>query len=151
MSSTRRLLLIVGVIVIAGLGFIFAKASNDDDEQFPQETVSGFTTAPSTTSGGTAADSAARTQPLEHVPLIVVRGLRPAGGIERMTFHTGDTIRFEVTSDRPEEVHFHGYDVARDVTPASPARFAVPAKIEGVFEVELEHSGTQIASITVEP
>jgi hypothetical protein len=80
-----------------------------------------------------------------------VRGLQPVGGVTRLTFRKGDTIRFTVVSDQPEEIHFHGYDIAKDVAPGRPVTFAVPAEIEGIFEAELEHSGTQIASITVEP
>ncbi|HEY4279420.1 MAG TPA: hypothetical protein VGM91_14445 [Conexibacter sp.] len=144
MNSTRRLLLIAGIIVVAGLGFIFAKASDNSSENFPQSTVAGIG---SSTSGGDAGGKPR----LVHELVIDVRGQRPVDGITRMTFRKGDTIRFQVRSDHAEEVHLHGYDVARDVAPGIPANFAVPATIEGVFEAELESSGTQIASITVEP
>ena len=63
----------------------------------------------------------------------------------------GDEVRFEVQSDIAEHVHVHGYDVIQDVEPGKPVVFAFPAEIEGVFEVELEDSATQIAELTVNP
>jgi hypothetical protein len=48
-------------------------------------------------------------------------------------------------------VHFHGYDVAKDVEAGGRVEFDVPATIDGVFEVELEGSHTQLAEVTVNP
>ncbi|MDW5596793.1 hypothetical protein VSS74_20775 [Conexibacter stalactiti] len=163
MSSNQRLIAIVGLVVVCALGFVVAKASEDssDDQIAPEPSV----TAPAaqapadpaatvrTARGVVAPDGAtAPARPAAPaVPRIVVRDLQPVGGVKELVFHKGDTIRFVVDSDAPEEVHLHGYDVAEDVAPGQPARFAVKANIEGIFEAELEHSGTQIASITVEP
>ena len=49
------------------------------------------------------------------------------------------------------QVHLHGYDISRDVKPGSRARFSFEANAEGIFEVELHGSGTQIAELVVEP
>lgn len=162
MRSNQRLIAIVGLVVVCALGFVVAKASEDssDDQIAPEPSV----TAPANaTADPTATVRAARgtvapdgaTAPARPaapaVPRIVVRDLQPVGGVKELVFHKGDTIRFVVDSDAAEEVHLHGYDVAEDVAPGQPAMFAVKANIEGIFEAELEHSGTQIASITVEP
>jgi hypothetical protein len=153
MNSTQRLLVIVGIVVVAALGFVLLKGT-DDSDRLPLATDTTAAPTPTTTSaGGDAAPGATtpRAPPKPQVARIVVRGLEPVGGVKRLRFRKGDTIRFTVVSDQPEEVHLHGYDVAEDVAPGRPATFAVPAEIEGIFEAELEHSGTQIASITVEP
>ena len=63
----------------------------------------------------------------------------------------GERIHFVVESDVDEEVHLHGYDVAKDVTAGGRVAFDVPATLEGVFEVELEHSVVPLAEITVTP
>jgi hypothetical protein len=85
------------------------------------------------------------------VPTIVVRDDEPVGGIQELEFDAGDEIRFRVSSDAAEEIHVHGYDVAEDVPAGGTVEFAFPAEIEGIFEVELEELGTQIAELRVNP
>jgi hypothetical protein len=82
---------------------------------------------------------------------ISVRNGKPAGGIKELSYKSGDQIRFIVTSDVADEVHIHGYDVARDVEAGGSVRFSFPAKLEGVFEVELESRREQIAELRVSP
>jgi hypothetical protein len=163
MRSNQRLLVIVGLVVVCALAFVVLKASDDSSTgDLPDEPTVSATAPDAGVDSGPASGSNDGTDPTDTtratgrpaaaaVPEIVVRGLKPVDGIKRLAFRKGDTIRFTVSSDQPEEVHFHGYDVAEDVAPGRPATFAVPATIEGIFEAELEHSGTQIASITVEP
>ncbi len=85
------------------------------------------------------------------LPTIVVRDGEPVGGVKRLEYSAGDEIRFEVSSDAAEEIHVHGYDVAKDVPAGGSVRFAIPADIEGIFEVELEELGVQIAELRVNP
>ena len=80
-----------------------------------------------------------------------VKDGQPVGGIQDLTFTEGDDIRFKVDSDVSDEVHFHGYDVGKDVKAGGSVSFDVPATITGVFEVELESRAEQIAEITVNP
>jgi hypothetical protein len=84
-------------------------------------------------------------------PRIVVRDGEPVGGVKRLEYSAGEEIRFEVESDVAEEVHVHGYDVSKDVAAGSSVRFVIPADIEGIFEVELERLGVQIAELRVNP
>jgi hypothetical protein len=95
--------------------------------------------------GGTSSDAGGRT------PTIVVRNAKPVGGVAQLTFDKGERIRFKVESDVADEVHFHGYDVGKDVAAGGSVTFDVPATIEGRFEVELEGRKEQIAEITVNP
>jgi len=85
------------------------------------------------------------------IPTIVVKGGEPAEGILSLSFGEGEQIRFRVRSDRSEEVHVHGYDIAKDVPAGGQASFDFAAEIEGIFEVELENTGTQIAELEVTP
>lgn len=85
------------------------------------------------------------------VPTIVIRNGEPVGGINELEYNAGDTIRFKVDSDVADEVHFHGYDVMKDVAAGGSVSFDVPAEIEGIFEVELEGRKEQIAEIRVNP
>lgn len=91
-------------------------------------------------------------QPADDQALAIrVSANEPVGGMRKLTVRKGDRVQFTVTSDQPEEVHTHGYDITENVSPATPARFDFPAEIEGIFEVELERSGVQILSLTVNP
>jgi hypothetical protein len=85
------------------------------------------------------------------VPTIVVRDGEPVGGIAQLEYDAGDEIRFEVQSDSAEEIHVHGYDLMEDVPAGGTASFDFPAEIEGIFEVELEGLGEQIAELRVNP
>jgi hypothetical protein len=82
---------------------------------------------------------------------IQVKGNRPVGGVHEMEVRKGDRVRFTVTSDEPEDVHVHGYELLRPVTPTAPAEFDFESGIEGIFEVELERACVQVVSLTVNP
>jgi Cu-Zn family superoxide dismutase len=85
------------------------------------------------------------------VPTIEVKNDEPVGGVQELEFDSGEEIRFRVSSDAAEEIHVHGYDVAKDVPAGGTVEFSFPAEIEGIFEVELEALGTQIAELRVNP
>lgn len=89
-------------------------------------------------------------------PEVVLRDNQARGGVQRIEVRTGDRIEFLVSSDAPDEIHLHGYDLTKQVGPGKPARFAVKADLEGVFEVEshaAEDEGKEalIAQVVVEP
>ena len=75
----------------------------------------------------------------------------PVDGVRELTVRKGARVRFTVTSDKPEQVHVHAYDLIEDVGPTTQARLDFPADIEGIFDVELEHAGVPILSLTVNP
>ncbi len=76
---------------------------------------------------------------------IDVVGGEPAGGVAEIEATQGDQVVFEVSSDEPEDVHVHGYDLAEDVGPGQKAAFDFAADLDGIYEVELENSATPIA------
>jgi hypothetical protein len=51
----------------------------------------------------------------------------------------------------PEEVHVHGYDIARDLEPGKMTTVSFKATITGGFEIEYEHAGEQIGQLRVNP
>jgi Cupredoxin-like domain len=82
---------------------------------------------------------------------IVVKDGKPDGGVKSVTFKKGATIDLTIKSDTADEVHFHGYDVHKDVTKGGTVRFKLPASITGKFVVELEDHKQTLANVTVEP
>jgi len=139
--DNQRLVGIVGVVVVAIAAIVIAVSSGGDDEPKKADT-----TAPVATQTTTE-----EAPPRPEVPEVSVEGGKPVGGVQRLEFTKGDIIRFDVVSDAGGEVHFHGYDISRDLTPGKPVRFRVKAKLEGIFEVEIEDTKTPIAEVRVEP
>jgi hypothetical protein len=82
---------------------------------------------------------------------IEVKNATPVGGVKDLTYNKGDTIDLTIKSDTADEVHFHGYDVHKDVAKGGSVHFKFPAKIDGKFVVELEEHKQTLANVTVEP
>jgi hypothetical protein len=82
---------------------------------------------------------------------IVVENGRPKGGIARPEVKLHDRVRVRVRSDVAEEVHVHGYDIAKDVAAGGTVVIPFTADLPGRFEIELEHSGVQLAELAVTP
>ena len=107
--------------------------------------------APTTTEAATMTEVAPTTSAEPEVLTIQVVDEKPVGGVAKLKVKKGDQIHFIVDSDSKQEVHLHGYDIAKDAAPGAPAEFDVEATIDGVFEAELEDPGVQILKLTVEP
>ena len=82
---------------------------------------------------------------------ITVKDAKPVGGVKDVTFKQGGTVDLTIKSDTADEVHFHGYDVHKDVAKGGTVNFTMPATIEGKFIVELENRKQTLANVTVEP
>ena len=82
---------------------------------------------------------------------VVVKNAQPVGGVKDVTFKKGGTVDLTVKSDTADEVHFHGYDVHKDVDKGGSVHFSFPASIEGKFIVELEDHKQTLANVTVAP
>ena len=144
MGNAVRAGLAVAAVAVAVV--LFVVLSGDDDSGDDSATT---TTAATTTTGTTEEPKPKPAEP--EVATIVIEGGKPAGGVEELSFESGERIQFVVESDVDEEVHLHGYDVSEEVSAGGEVEFDVPATIEGVFEVELEESVVPIAEITVSP
>jgi hypothetical protein len=147
---------VVGAVVALVVAFVIAQGGGDDKKSSTSPAAAATTTTPPAAEDGAAATTgtgaSTATTTTQVTPVITVVGGKPQGGVEKLTFTKGDTIRFRVTSpDTTGEVHFHGYDVHEDLKAGGSVTFTVPAKIEGRFEVEMESTGTQIAEVEVDP
>lgn len=101
-------------------------------------------------SGGS--DSSSNTDAGKVPTIVVNKAGEPVGGIQEIVYHKGDRIHFKVKVPFEEEVHLHGYDVAKEVPKGGgTVTYDLPAEIEGVFEAELEGRGEQIIELKVEP
>jgi hypothetical protein len=134
----------IGVITIAVIVVLFIVLSGGDDNQ--SSTTNASTTQ---TNAGTTQTTSTPKPPAPKV--ITVKGGKPVGGVQKLEYTKGDRIRFVVRSDVSDEVHVHGYDIPKDVKAGGGVSFNFPAKLEGVFEIELESRKEQIAELRVNP
>ena len=164
MSNAARAAWIgVGLILVAGL-FLFLRPDETDDAA--GTTVETVATPPAPSRGTLPTTAPLETQPRPTQPpptqtrpeptavnaRIEVVGGRPAGGRpKRLKVTQGRTLLLTVTSDVADEVHVHGYDIARPVSPGRPTRIRFVASTTGRFEIELERAHVLIAELEVRP
>ena len=130
---------VVAVILLAGGGDETEEAANSASTATPTATA---------TANGTAEATATATptpKPKPKPPLL------QAGNEKALNFEEGETVRFRVRHDEAEEVHVHGYDISKDLEPGKTETVSFKATITGIFEIELEHSGTLLAQLKVVP
>ncbi|HSS41375.1 MAG TPA: hypothetical protein VLK37_02355 [Solirubrobacterales bacterium] len=101
---------------------------------------------------GSSSDSSSTTDAGKVPTVVVDKEGHPVGGIQELVYRKGDQIHFKVEVPFEEEVHLHGYDVAKEVPKGGgTVTYDLPANIEGVFEAELEGHKEQIVELKVEP
>jgi hypothetical protein len=154
LSGRQRLALIAVAIVVLVAAFVIISGGSDDDgERASTQTTQparSTTTEPSSTS--TQETTTTEEEPAEPaIPTIRVVDAKPQGGVQKLEFDKGDQIRFRVVSDTADEIHVHGYDLAKDVAKGGSVSFSFKGSIDGRFEVELESRGEQIAELDVAP
>jgi hypothetical protein len=130
MSRAQRLTFLgIAVIIAVVAGILLADGGG--------ETEKAANPAPSATPSGTATATATATptpKPKPKAPLL------QAGNERTLSFDEGDTVRFRVRHDDKQEL-----------APNRTETVSFKASITGIFEIELEHSGTLLAHLKVEP
>ena len=162
-NAARAALIAVGLVLAAGLFLLLRPDETDDVAEPAPATVATApapprgtlpTTAPLETQPPTTQPASTQTQPEPTAvnARIEIVGGRPAGGRpRRLTVKQGRTLLLTVTSDVADEIHVHGYDIARPVSPGRPTRIRFVATTTGRFEIELEERHVLVAELEVRP
>jgi len=152
MSRGQRLTFLGIAAVIAVVAVVLLTGGSSDDTDEPTKSAATATATPSETAatGGAAAEEATETPtptptPKPKPPLL------QAGKEKALNYEQGETVRFRVVNDEAEEVHVHGYDISKELEPGKVETVSFKATIPGIFEIELEHSGTLLAQLKVVP
>ena len=132
---------VAGALALSGCG--------GDTTTPPAETATEAATTQAAFTAPPATTAPAATKPTTIT--IVAKGGRPQGGIRRPTIDRGDKVVLVVETDAGEEVHFHGYNVEKPVTPGTPVRIPFTADLPGRFELELHHPDVVLAVVEVRP
>src|SRR5215210_3882057 len=135
------LIAVVAVVLLSGGG----DDSGDAGEQAAQTA-----TPTATTDGGEATPEATETPTPTPTPRPKPTLLR-AGSVKQLEYEKGDTVRFRARSETDEHVHVHGYDKIAEVPAGKTVTVSFKASITGIFEIEFENAGEEIAELKVEP
>lgn len=81
---------------------------------------------------------------------VAVSGGRVSGVGSTVEVALGGRVDIEVAADTEDEVHVHGYDILRPVSPSKPARLRFLVDLPGAWEVELENSGLLLFELRVQ-
>lgn len=67
------------------------------------------------------------------------------------TVRQGDHVTMNVTTDKKEEIHLHGYDIKFAGEPGKTVTKTFTADKSGNFDIEIEDTGTGLGSFHVKP
>lgn len=143
--------LAASALALAGCGGGSSQADATTQTDTGTETAQATTPATTTTETATTTETTTTSAPKPRTITLVVESGRPRGGIARPTVAKGDKVVVVVRTDAGEEVHLHGYDVEKPVTPGTPVRIPFTADLPGRFELELHHPDALLAVIEVKP
>ena len=141
MSRNQRLGLIVLTLVVLIVAFLLLRPDEQSEEPSPQRAT-------------TQTETQTKTQTAEAKPQpasVTVRDGRPAGGVKTLGFSSGESAHIDLTSNRPGEIHLHGYDIEKRLQPGKTTVVRFKADIEGIFELEDHDSGQELAKVKVSP
>ncbi len=148
MSRAQRLSFLAVAVVIA-IGAVILLSSTGGDEE-AAGTNAGATATPAATETAEPGETATETPTPTPTPKPEPPLLTP-GKVTKLRFEQGQTVRFRVRADVTDHIHVHTYDLMKDIEPGKTIEFSFPAKITGIFEIELEDAGEQIGQLRVDP
>jgi FtsP/CotA-like multicopper oxidase with cupredoxin domain len=146
MSRAQRFTFLAIAAVIAVLAVILIGGGEDENDTATTTSETTPTPTPDEPDPDADATETPTATPTPE-PLPLLKG----GKVTKLRYTEGETVRFRVTSDVPEEVHVHGYDIAKDIAAGATVTVSFKADITGIFEIEYEHAGEQIGQLRVDP
>ena len=151
MSTTARAGFALAAAAVLIAAFVLLRPG---DDPAPAPTAATPSASPTPSPSPTATEPGATVTPTSTPtprPTPDPGPLLTRAGVREIRVRKGQTVRFRARSSTDEEIHVHGYDLTRAVKPGQTVRMSFKATIDGIFEIEFEHSGTQIARLRVDP
>ena len=151
MSSGARLSFLAIAVVILVVAFVALRPSSDDPETTAHAPTATATATATATTTPDAAETETPTPTPTPKPTVDPGPVLTGSKVVKLRYDKGETVRFQVRSPEDEEVHVHGYDIKKDVKAGQTTPMSFKATIDGIFEIEFEHSAKQIAELRVDP
>jgi FtsP/CotA-like multicopper oxidase with cupredoxin domain len=151
-SRAQRLTFLAIAVVIAIVAVLVLTSAGSDEEEADTTRATATPTATAEAPEGEATETPTATPTPTPTPTPKPQPpLLRAGKVTDLRFTEGETVRFRVRSDTPEEIHVHGYDITEEIPPGDPTTVTFPAEITGIFEIEFHGSGEVIGELRVDP
>jgi len=151
MNRNTRVALLGVALVILVVAFLALRPSADDPETTADAPTATPTLADTATPAPGATETPTPTPTPTPKPTVDPGPLLTGSKVVKIRVDKGDTVRFRVRSPKDEEVHIHGYDIKKDVKAGQTAKVSFKATIDGIFEIEFEDAGQEIAQLRVDP
>jgi FtsP/CotA-like multicopper oxidase with cupredoxin domain len=143
MTRNTRIALLAAAAVVAVVAIVIIGSGGDDQKD--SSTAAQTTTAATQSTGATTAPAKPAIQ------VVTIKGGKAVGGVQTVTVKKGERARFKVVSDADYEIHLHGFDIAKDVKAGGSVSYDVKTDAPGIYEFEIEDTGTKIGQVKVEP
>jgi len=152
MTGRQRLGFLVVALVILVVAVVALAGGGDDgaSEQASQTTATPTATPTPEPTEDAEEEPTATPEPTPE-PTPDPGPVLTAAKVTEITVKKGERVRFRARSAEADEVHVHGYDHSKDVPAGKTIEMSFKADIEGIFEIELEHAGTPIGELRVNP
>jgi hypothetical protein len=147
-TSARLSLAFALLLTLAGCGDDASTVTTEQPASAPS--ASAISPSPAATAGSPAASPTPAEPTADNTFEIGFADGKATGDTGRLEVALNDSVAITVTSTQADEVHVHGYDLTAPVGPGQPAVIEFDATIPGVFEIELEDLGTQLAALQVQ-
>ena len=136
-------ILVLAVVVLSG------NSSNDNGNETAAQATA--TATPTATEAAGETTTPAPTETPTRAAAVDPGPLLTGEKVVKIEVNKGDTVRFRARSPQDDEVHVHGYDLKKDLPANTTVSMSFKATIDGIFEIEFENQGKQIASLRVNP
>ena len=140
MNKNALLFIGLAVAVLVGLSLLLR----------PAQTPAPAAPVPSTSADAAASPAVPQPPKPQRFEIVVSKGRRVSGP-EVIQVVEGDDVELQVTSDRADELHLHGYDLHLSLKPDQPGMLAFKAEHSGRFDYELHHAHLALGALEVQP
>ena len=146
MTRSQRIGLLAAAVVVAVAAFVIAQSGGDSNDN-----------AEPATSGGSGTQSTQSSQPAQPQAFrINVKGGVVDGDTQTFTVKKNDIVRIVVSSDAPDQIHLHGYDIEKEADAGQAGPLRVQGERRGRLQLEshaAEDAGNEplLAHLHVEP
>ena len=146
MNRNALLFIGLGIAVLAGL-FLFLRPT---PMQMSAPATAAQTPAPVTAAAPAVPVEVSGPAASQVFEIVVHKGQRVSGPAE-IQVHEGQNVTLKLTSDQPDELHLHGYDLHLSLRANVPAALAFQAVHSGRFDYELHHAHVELGTLEVLP
>ena len=117
--------------------------------QTPSQSVTTASATPAPSASGTLTTPSTAPTPSVRTITIVLKNGKVSPNGDRVDLDKGEPFVLDITSDRDDEVHVHGFDIEIEVEAGDHVQVPMTADRTGRFEVESHHPEMLIVTLQI--